>query len=173
MKPAAKPSKRPRPYRKSGVFAAKAALSKRGLSALDGRSAIARAVRAWQQAVAADLGGEAMLSQQQRTLLDVAAQDVVLLQVADSWLREHSGAVINKRRRAFVPLVEQRLRVAAHLAGLLKDLGLDRKAKPVPTLQEYFSKRSNGAREATGAQDGPGGQPSAEAPTEAQGAQQQ
>lgn len=169
MKPTAKPSKRPRPYRKSGLHAAKAALSKRGLSALDGRSAIARAVRAWWAAVASDLGGEAELSQQQRTLLDVAAQDVVLLQVADSWLQEHAGSVVNKRRRAFVPLVEQRLRVAAHLAGLLKDLGLERKAKPVPTLAEYLQTRSYGSTGANGSPDGAQAQPEPERPTEAQG----
>jgi len=107
-----------------------------GLSALDGRSALARAVRDWRAAVAADLGGEAELSQAQRTLLDVAAQDVVLLHAADTWLRANAGDVVNKRRRTFVPLVGERLRVASHLAELLKTLGLKRAPRPVPSLRE-------------------------------------
>jgi hypothetical protein len=142
MKPQAPgtPAKGPRGYRRSGFHTAKGALSRRGLSALDGRSAIARAVRDWRAAVAADLGGAELLSQAQRTLLDVAAQDVVLLSVADAWLREAAHGIINRRRRAFVPLVEQRLRVASHLAGLLETLGLKRVVKDVPSLAEYLSR---------------------------------
>ena len=138
MKPARTPQKRPRKYQKHGLHGAQRALSKRGISALDGRSAIARAVRDWRAAVASDLGGDELLSQQQRTLLDVAAQDVVLLTVADGWLRENAEKIVNRRRRALVPLVEQRLKVASHLTGLLKDLGLERKAKVIPSLVEHL-----------------------------------
>jgi len=142
MKAPQPPTKRPRAYRKSGFHGTQRALSKRGISALDGRSAIARAVRDWRASVAGDLGGEEVLSQQQRTLLDVAAQDVVLLSVADAWLRENAEKIVNKRRRALVPLVEQRLKVASHLTGLLKDLGLERKAKPLPGLAEYMGRNA-------------------------------
>lgn len=142
MKPPRSRLKGRRAYRKSGFHRMNTAMSQRGLSALDGRSAIARAVRDWRAAVASDLGGQDVLSQAQRTLLDVAAQDVVLLSVADTWLRENASGIINRRRRAFVPLVEQRLRVASHLAGLLETLGLKRVAKPVPSLGEYLSRRS-------------------------------
>lgn len=152
MKAAGSSSKRRRAYRKSGFHATKAALSRRGLSALDGRSAIARAVRDWRASVASDLGGEDLLSRAQQTLLDVAAQDVVLLTVADSWLREISSGIINRRKRAFVPLVEQRLRVASHLAGLLETLGLKRVAKEVPTLRELLARHAaEGRRDGTGA----------------------
>jgi hypothetical protein len=36
--------------------------------------------------------------------------------------------------------VEQRLRVASHLAGLLETLGLKRVVKDVPSLAEYLSR---------------------------------
>jgi hypothetical protein len=137
-----------RAYRKSGFHGTAAALSRSGLSALDGRSALARAVRDWKAAVAEDLGGDVTLSQAQRTLLEAAAVDVVLLGVADAWLRENASSVVNKRKRAFVPLVEQRLRVATHLAGLLETLGLKRVPKPVPTLGELMSDGGQGAQEA-------------------------
>ena len=57
MKPPASRSKRHRAYRKTGFHGIETARSKGGLSALDGRSALARAVRDWRAAVAADLGG--------------------------------------------------------------------------------------------------------------------
>jgi hypothetical protein len=131
-----------RAYRKSGFHGTSTALSRSGLSALDGRSALARSVRDWKAAVAEDLGGEAVLSQAQRTLLEAAAVDVVLLNVADTWLRENASSVVNKRKRAFVPLVEQRLRVATHLAGLLETLGLKRVVRDVPRLSEYLASRA-------------------------------
>lgn len=131
-----KAQKRPRKYRLSGFHAAKGAMSKGGISTIDGRSVLARQVRDWRAAVASDLGGLDVLSQQQRTLLDLAAQDVVLLSVADGWLRENAPLVVNKRRRSLAPIVLERLRVAAHLSDTLKLLGLERVKRPVPTLRE-------------------------------------
>lgn len=145
MKPARSSTKARRPYRKSGYHATKAALSKRGLSALDGRSALARTVRDWRADVASDLGGEETLSRAQRTLLDLASQDVVLVSLADAWMRENSNALINRKRRAFAPLVEQQLKVATHLRGLLVDLGLRRVPKELPTLGEVFGAPVKGA----------------------------
>lgn len=150
MKPAGSTAKARRGYRKSGIHSAEKALSRRGLSALDGPSAIARAVRDWRTAVAGDLGGPEVLSQAQRTLLNVAAQDVVLLSVADSWLRENAHGIINRCRRAFVPLVEQRLRVASHLAELLKTLGLKR--TPVRRAYRFWSRVEKILSGAVGAQ---------------------
>lgn len=126
--------KHSRAYRLSGFHGMQAALTKRGISALDGRSASARHVARWKADVTADLGGD--LSTAKRTLLEVAAMDVALLAVADSWLREHAAGVINRKRKTFVPLVTERLRVAAHLADVLKLLGLERKAREVPSLDE-------------------------------------
>jgi hypothetical protein len=61
----------------------------------------------------------------------------VLLAVADGWLQEHARKVVNRRKRAFVPLVEQRLRVASHLAGVLAQLGLERRVRELPSLSQY------------------------------------
>ncbi len=135
-----KAQKRPREYRLSGFHAAKGAMSKAGPRAIDGRSALARQVRDWRAAVASDLGGLDLLSQQQQTLLDLAAQDVVLLSVADSWLRENPEQIVNKRRRALVPLALERLRIAQHLADTLRTLGLARVQRPAPTLREVLAK---------------------------------
>ena len=137
--PESKPKRR-RPYRKSGFHSSATALSTRGLSALDGRSAEARSLRDWKAQIAADLGDD--LSGQELTLLDAAALDMALLALADAWLQENAAVVINKRKRCFVPLVAERLRVASHLAELLSKLGLKRRAKPTQDLQTYLAERS-------------------------------
>jgi hypothetical protein len=134
-----------RAYRKSGFHALVRATSRAGLSALDGRSSAARAIKLWKAQVSADLGDN--LSAQERTLLDVAAVDMVLLAVADAWLRENAAKVVNKRRRAFVSLVEQRLRVATHLADQLRLLGLKRVPKPLPSLSELLARRRDTSSE--------------------------
>jgi hypothetical protein len=139
MKSAEPRPKHARAYRVSGFHGMQAALTKRGLSALDGRSASARHVARWKADVTADLGGD--LSTAKKTLIEVAAMDVALLAVADSWLRENAASVLNKRKRTFVPLVAERLRVAAHLADVLKLLGLERKARELPTLAQYLQER--------------------------------
>ena len=146
MKPAGSRPKARRAYLKHGLHGAQRALSKRGISALDGRSVEARALKLWKAQVAADLGDD--LSAQQRTILDVAAVDMALLSVADAWLRENAEKIVNRRRRALVALVEQRLKVASHLAGLLKDLGLERRAKDVPRLADYLAARTTPSRAA-------------------------
>jgi len=126
--------KRRRAYRKSGFHAMAASLSRDGLSALDRRSTQARAIKVWKAQVSADLGDD--LSAQELTLLEVAAVDMALLTVADTWLRENAAGVINKRKRTFVPLVRERLAVASHLAELLRVLGTKRRARPTLSLPE-------------------------------------
>jgi hypothetical protein len=128
-----------RQYRVSGFHALVAAVQRDGLSALDGRSSEARAIRLWKAQVSADLGDD--LSAQELTLLDVAAVDMALLSVADAWLKENAGHVVNRRKKTFVPLVAERLRVASHLAELLKALGIKRRPKPAPTLAEFLAQR--------------------------------
>lgn len=134
----ATPRRRPRPYRRTGFHALVAATTRDGLSALDGRSTQARAIKLWTQQVTADLGGD--LSAQQRTLVDIAAVDMALLAVADAWLKENAGQVVNRRKRAFVPLVAERLRVVQHLSDVLVQLGLERKVEP-PSLASHLANR--------------------------------
>jgi hypothetical protein len=129
--------KRRRPYRHSGFHALVAATKRDGVSAMDGRSTTARALKLWKTQVAADLGDD--LSAQQRTLLDVAAVDMALLSVADAFLRENAGQLVNRKRKTFVPLVAERLRVATHLADVLRTLGIARVPKPSKSLAEILA----------------------------------
>jgi len=106
---------------------------------------MARTVRDWRQEIESDLGGEAQLSRAQQTLLDLAARDVVLLMQADAFLLELGPGVVNRRRRAYVPLVAQRQAVASHLAEMLKTLGLRRHAREAPRLAAVMGRTSTPA----------------------------
>jgi len=105
---------------------------------LDGRSAVAIAVRKWKDEVRRDLGGD--LSRAQETILEAAAQSWVIVSSLDDWIARQPSLV--SKKRALLPVVVQRMQIAEGLARQLDRLGLDRKAKPVPDLNTYVAQRS-------------------------------
>jgi hypothetical protein len=154
--PAGPPSKRPRPYHKSGVFGLQKRLKEKGLRALDGRSSLARSISAWRSEVEADLGGPAELSRAEHTVLDMAAAAAVMLHQIDAWVGAHPGLLVNSRRRSVAPIVRERIAVAAHLKDLLGTLGLKRRVREVPSLAKYLAARvTPGATPACVATTGP------------------
>ncbi|XKH00784.1 hypothetical protein LG325_11915 [Marinobacter nauticus] len=102
------------------------------LERLDGRTRLAQAVNQRYQALTADLGGD--LSYQRRSL----CKQVV-------WIE----AVIEQQHAALSrgeDIDHGRLSNYVNtLIGLLKTIGLDRKAKDVPDLAEYLAKREGKA----------------------------
>jgi len=131
-----------RRYTKTGFYTQVAKL-KRAVPEVDRRSKEHRFKEAWKQAVTQDLGGD--LSAAQKTLLDVAGTDLILLSCADSWLQAHPERILNRRKGSFVPLVAERVRVAAHLQSLLTALGLERRAVPTLTLAQLMDATSKEA----------------------------
>src|SRR5437867_4875146 len=105
---------------------------------LDGRSALAVAVRRWKEDVRRDLGGD--LIRAQETILEAAAQSWVIVSSLDDWIARQPSLVTRKRQ--LLPVVVQRIQIAEGLARQLDRLGLDRKAKPVPDLNTYVAQRS-------------------------------
>jgi hypothetical protein len=118
----------------------------RGLTGLDARRTAMRAVRAWQRALIADLGGEQNISTQKRTLLEMATRTRLYIEHVDSWLMTQDS-LINKRARKLFPIVQQRQALVDSLARILSQLGLERQAKPIPTLQEYLAQSEDEANE--------------------------
>lgn len=104
---------------------------------LDGRSKVAVAARSFKQDVRNDLGGD--LSRAQEVLLEAAAQSWVILASIDDWLSRQPTLIT--RKRAILPVVESRMRIADSLVRQLKELGLERKARPVPTLAAYLASK--------------------------------
>jgi hypothetical protein len=108
------------------------ALTKLTTRHLDGRSAVAVAVRQFKADVTADLGGD--LSRAQATILEDAAQSWIIRQALDDWIARQPSLVTKKR--TLLPIVGERLKVAEHLAKQLDRLGLERRAKAVQDVRQ-------------------------------------
>src|SRR5437870_4822681 len=119
-----------------------AAIMRRTLRALttrrlDGRSALAVAVRHFKDDIRRDLGGD--LSRAQEVILESAAQSWVIVSSLDDWIARQPSLVT--RKRTVLPVVLQRMQIAEGLARNLERLGLEREAKPVPELTAYLASR--------------------------------
>ena len=125
-----------RQYR-HGLNLMKRAVTKYGSRAIDGRSKLAYALKAWQRDLIADLGGDDNISTQQRTIVELAAVSKLLLNSIDAWLLERPS-LFQRGDRALLPVVIQRQQLADGLARYMNQLGLERRAK-VRTLQEILS----------------------------------
>ncbi len=120
-----------------GLHGLIAKVSAKGLSAIDRRSAGARALQEWRRELERDLGGPEALSVQQRTIVELACRVRLYLDFIDGWLLTQKS-IINKRRRAVLPIMVTRMQLSDSLARLLGQLGLARAAKRVPELREYL-----------------------------------
>ncbi len=120
-----------------GLNRAMTRIKLRGLDAIDHRTTPARALLAWREQLIADLGGVDALSAQKLALVNLAATTRALIDHADNWLLTQPS-IINKRRKAFVPIVAQRTALCDSLSRLLAHLGLQRVPKAIPSLQDYL-----------------------------------
>lgn len=101
------------------------------LDDLDGRRTLARELRQRYQELTDDLGGADELSYQRRTLAERAIWlEYHLAQQEQALAREGEGFDAGRWVQACNALV-----------GLMKTLGLDRKARDVPSLSEYLAKK--------------------------------
>jgi hypothetical protein len=126
--------------KKHGLQGLMSKVSSRGLTALDQRSAGARALMEWKRELVADLGGEANLTSQRRTLVELAVRHRLFLDEIDQWLMSQSS-LVNKRRRSALPILSTRMQLSDALTRLLTTLGLNRQEPPPPSLQEYLASK--------------------------------
>jgi hypothetical protein len=126
-----------RTYTRHGLNALMVRVKLRGFKAIDRRMVAARTALSWRAELLKDLGGEAEVSAAQLALVDVAVRTRLYLDHVDAVLMERASLVIRGRR--LLPLVEQRQRLAEGLARLLGQLGLERRAKPVPSLRDFLT----------------------------------
>ena len=138
----AEPSKQPNPRNtKHGLTLMKRGLKLAGTKAIDRRTSVGKALDHWRDQLIADLGGDQQVSTQQLAVVTLAVRTKLLLDSIDNWLL-HQPSLINARKRAVIPAVTQRQQLADSLSRLMKDLGLERRAKTVPTLQQYLETKS-------------------------------
>jgi hypothetical protein len=126
-----------RTYSRHGLNALKARVKVRGLQAIDMRTAAARELIAWRNELVADLGGDQAVSAQQRALVDLATRTKLYLDSLDAWIMEQRS-LVNARRRAVLPIVRERQQLADALSRYLQALGLEKRAKPGLSLNEYL-----------------------------------
>lgn len=129
-----------------GLNAVMVRVKLRGMDAIDQRTVAARALLQWRKQVIADLGGLESLSATKLALIDAACRTRALLDHADSFIMAERS-VINRKRKAFIPLVAQRQSLADSLCRTLVLLGLERIA-PVKSLQDYIREREKGTASA-------------------------
>jgi hypothetical protein len=108
--------------------------------AIDRRSAGAKMLLAWKDALTDALGGPDAISPQKAALIDTATRTKLLLDHCDAFIMTQRS-LINRRTKGVYPIVRDRTALAESLTGLLKALGLEKVPKPVPTLSEYLARR--------------------------------
>lgn len=140
MNPATTPSPAARAYRKHGAFALKRAVRTLGSRTIDRRTRVGRALAAWSDDLARDLGGLDVLSTAQRALIEQAATTRLILDSIDGWLATQP-TLIDRRKRALLPVVRERQTLADALVRYLSALGLERKAREVTDLATYLAAR--------------------------------
>lgn len=132
-----------------GLTTLKRALKVLGGRAIDRRTTLGRALARWRADLVADLGGTESISTQEEALVDLAVKTKLLLDSVDVWLLTQP-TLVNSRKRALLPVVLQRQQLADALARYMTQLGLKRRAKPVPNLQDYIRERYGATEPADG-----------------------
>jgi hypothetical protein len=112
----------------------------RGFSELDGRSSAVRAIARWRASIVNSLGGEENLSAQELCLVEQACRNRFILDSIDCFLFEQRS-LVNRKRKTAPPVLTTRMQVDGALTRTLSVLGLKRREKPVPTLQEYLESK--------------------------------
>lgn len=125
-------------YSKHGLVALENAM--RTLESVGGRvtdpnTAVGRALAAWRRELVDDLGGEDRLSTAQRALVEVIVRQKLLLDSIDTWLLEQPR-LVNLWNRGLLPAVTQRQTLADGLLRMLREIGLERRARDVLSPEE-------------------------------------
>ena len=139
-----------RPYTRHGLHAIKARVKVAGLAAIDGRTAAAQGLLEWRRDLIADLGGDAAVSAQQRALIEVATRTRLYVDHLDAFLMSQRS-LVNLKRKAVLPVLKERQTLADSLARILGQLGLERKARPIQSLQDYLASKTRERTQADGA----------------------
>ncbi len=131
-------SKKPaRGYTKHGLHSLKRAVCGFDMGKLDRRYRVFRVLAEWRSELIRDLGGQENLSTQQVAIVDLVAKSKLLVDSLDAWLLKQPS-LINARKKSVLPVLRERQQLVDSLARILGQLGLERKAKPVPALSEYL-----------------------------------
>jgi hypothetical protein len=88
-----------------------------------------------------DKGGPENVSTAERILIDLGVAAAMKHEAVARYLLT-LPSLVDKRHRRVWQVVRDANALAAHLQGLLRDLGVERRAKPVPDLGTYLAQRT-------------------------------
>ena len=64
----------------------------------------------------------------------------------DAWMMEQES-LVNRKRKSVLPVLRECQQLVDSLARILGQLGLERKAKPIPALAQYIAEKYQGGGE--------------------------
>jgi len=106
------------------------------------RFATGRALVRWRLELVNDLGGEDNISSQQAALIELSVRSKLMIDSIDNWILSQPS-LINKSKKAVLPVVIQRQQLADGLSRYLGQLGLERRIK-TKSLQEIIDEGEEG-----------------------------
>ena len=127
---------------KHGTYRLKTAIRELGSRAIDRRTVVGRALAAWRAELVEDLGGREKVSTQQAALIDLLTREKLLIDSVDAYLAELGGGIINRKKRALLPIVRERAQLADSFTRRLVALGLERRAREPLNIGDYLARRS-------------------------------
>jgi hypothetical protein len=130
------PPRGSRNAQRHGLASMKNALVRSKQVRLDMRFRTGKALVRWRLELVQDLGGEDNISTQQAALIELCVRSKLMVDTIDSWILSQDS-LVNKSKRAVIPVVVQRQQLADGLARYLSMLGLERKLK-TKTLDEIL-----------------------------------
>jgi hypothetical protein len=133
-----------------GLNAVKNRIAIKGLKLVDRRFGPAKELFAWQAELVRDLGGAETISTQKRALVEMATRTRLYINHVDAFLLSQPS-LINKRKRAIIPILRERQSLVESLARLLSQLGLEREAKRIPSLAEHIAETYGDEKDLTDA----------------------
>jgi hypothetical protein len=122
-----------------GVHTLKRAVKALGSRAIDRRTRVGRALAEWRGNLVHDLGGEDALSTQKQALVDEAVKAKLIVDSIDAWILEQP-ALVDRRKRALLPVVRERQALVNTLRQLLLDLGLERRTREL-SVADYMKEK--------------------------------
>lgn len=138
--------KRPREYLKSGFYKRKRKVKQRGLDGIDARTVEGRDALRFRDKSLEGLGGD--ITEMKRGYLDIVVGERYLWRSGWAFIIEQGDGVINKRRRGFIPMVKDVIKIGESLGKHLETLGLEPVPKRVQTLAEIFAEEAEAAESA-------------------------
>ena len=117
----------------------KKAVKELGTKALDGRSVLAIELKQERRELIAALGGPEEISPQEMAIVEMIAMKRIRRKPIQEWALLNRDALFNRRNKCLAPIALQLEQLEESEVRLLKELGLKRRARQLPSLSDYLN----------------------------------